>query len=310
MSVSEAVSPGIDRADCVDKRMPAHHLITGTALVDGEPVQHTTEFPEEGDLVYPGIVHIVNGFGGYKATSRWLRYYLAELGFITSSSTPLRVSDGMSLDDLRDSQALHAKSHEVIQRAVVENDELAHAPNSDLIDTSRKLWLPHSMGGLSVARFVDETQDKADGIVNLMAVGFGSPSLWQVLTKVPSKIPAGITKELAPYLRSDYLDVDIVNLVKIASYYGRNPLRTIGEAYSCLTEDVREKTDRIRQNGIKVGYLAAKYDCLVPADDSIANYVDDYRVLINAGHLAPQLKPKLVAEAATELILNKWGLGY
>jgi len=283
-------------------------FITDEVYVDGAQIQYTAEFPTA--LNYPGFVFIVNGFGGYKATSRGLRSALADEGFVTCTATPPRVSDNPSWDDFRDSQSLHARVHAQVQIKLSSHPRLAKMPNADLLDADKALWLPHSMGGLSVARFVHESPDSAEGIVNLMAAGYGSPNLHRILWDVPRNLIPALRKELVPYLSSDYIDVDIKNLYRILSYYLHNPLRTVGEIRSCLNEDVRERIADVRSTGRQVGYIAAKYDCLVPEDPSIASHVDDYVVLANAGHLVPQLKPQLVARSAADLILKRWGLGF
>lgn len=284
------------------------HRITDELFVDEARIQFTAQFPE--DLRYPGFTYIVNGFGGYKATSRVLRDALVNEGFVTCTYTPPRTSDNPSWDDLSDPQALHAKVHGQLQSRLSSHSKLARMPNADLIDVERALWLPHSMGGLSVARFIHDSPDSAEGIINLMAAGYGSPNLHKILWDVPVNAIPALRKELLPYLRSTHIDVDVKNLARIIAYYLHNPARTVGEAISCLTVDVREDISDIRAHGIFVGYIAAKYDCLVPENSAISNYVDEYRVLTNAGHLAPQLKPHLIARHTADIALKKWGLGF
>jgi hypothetical protein len=282
------------------------HLITGIVEVGGTTLQWTVQLPEE--IRYPGIARIVNGFGGYKATSRVLRKALAQEGFVTCTEEPVRANDATSWDDLTDPQAAHVQTHRAVHDAIFDHPEFKESPHAKDIAKEATLWLPHSMGGLSVARLVDEKPDETVGIINLMAAGYGSPNILQLARTLPKGIPGGIKKELIPYLRSGHINPDLDNFVRITQYYARNPFRTAGEAWSCIREDVRPRAERIRNAGIRIGYLAAEFDCLVPPDDSIADHVDTYREIKGMGHLGPQLKPNDITRNVSDIVFNYWNL--
>lgn len=285
---------------------PEKHLITDRVEIGGAILKWTIQFPEE--LRYPGIIRIVNGFGGFKATSRGLREALVSLGYTACTEEPVRIKDVPSIDDLLDPQAAHVSTHREVGRALRSNPSFKKMPNAKELDLDRTIWLPHSMGGLSVARFADEKPDEAEAIINLMAAGYGSPTFYQIAKTLPRGIPAGIANELIPYLQSGYIDPDIENLRCIIGYYLKNPLRTAGEAWSCLHEDVRDRAKRLQKSGILLGYLAGEHDCLVPPDVSVAAYVDYHKVIKGMGHLGPQLKPNVVAANVSDIVLNEWNL--
>ncbi len=282
------------------------YLLTDSVEIGGAILKWTIQFPEE--LRYPGIFRIVNGFGGYKATSRGLRNALSSLGYAACTEEPVRIKDRPSIDDLLDPQAAHVSTHREVGRALRSDSRFKKMPNAKELDLDRSIWLPHSMGGLSVARLVDEEPNEAEGIVNLMAAGYGSPTLLQIAKTLPRGIPAGIANELIPYLKSGSINPDIENLLCITGYYFKNPLRTAGEAWSCLHEDVRDRAQRLQKTGILLGYLAGEHDCLVPPDESVARYVDYYKVIKGMGHLGPQLKSYEIASNVSNIVLNNWKL--
>lgn len=265
-------------------------LIHGSVRVPGahEDTPWTLECPEE--LNYEGIVFLQPGYGGIKRSSRGERHANAAAGRATLSYDPARISSH-PLRNIRDSQALHTLTGEAILQEVSHSDNVRHfAPNARQLDFGRLLLSPHSMGGFPAVDLALKDPSRVDSIVFKASAGFGFPTLATL-----KEINTGdFAAEVRDYLHSGQIEPTLKNLYRILRYYLRKPSRTIGEARTCLTDDMRPKVMKLGELGVKMGFLGFERDPLIPTrhiGDSVSLLVDRYEIMPGAGHLGPQLYP-------------------
>lgn len=161
----------------------------------------------------------------------------------------------------------------------------------------------HSMGG-PLALEAAQRYPKYVRTLTLMGsaglTGHGIPDLAARLPAAAAEIRQSI-----PALKEMY---GAAGALAIANYFLVNPLRPIGEAIYVARADIRDQLMRLREeHGIKIIVMAFANDCFFDEHvmyDMVADKVDKFAVLEAelAGHIAPQLLPKLVGGAAATSI--------
>lgn len=269
-------------------------LVHGRVFVDSTLIEYTGEFPEEPSS---GVLNLImGGFGGFKRTSRALRHAAAVRGEASISADQIRADKRSPVERLLKPQKAHIDVIEAVAYDVASRNDLKHVPNAQVYgDFMSFSAIPHSMAGLSAMRFAARHPDKVLDVVEIQAVGKKSPTIDQLLFSLPQGIIDSTRHEFLPYVLGDAIDRTPRNVGRFIHYYGRNPLRTIGEMASCIRESNIEQTEKVRASGRFVAYLAGQYDILVPRTAHIAELVDLYRVM-PLGHLAPQHRAGKVAD--------------
>ncbi len=271
----------------------------GEVVVAGTTVEYTIESPPEDHIVYEGLAIIAPGFGGFKRTSRPLRHEMALAGVVSVSYSPVRRDDHSLWSRLARSQQAHADTITAVASDIADQD----FSDTDVppVDVTRRVLLPHSMGGLATAQHASDTpHGTTEAIINLAAAGFGSPTIPELLETIPKNLHHAVFKELIPFVMSGKVDVTPQNFWRFLHYYGVNPTRTIGEIYACLSTDVRPTVWQLGRQGVLSAFLAFEHDALIPPHDNLGDTVDYYEVMPGAGHMAPQLKAKEVAQGVVD----------
>jgi pimeloyl-ACP methyl ester carboxylesterase len=259
-----------------------------------EPVKYTLTVPAE--VVHPTIHLIVPGFGGFKSSSRGLRNSLSQhQGTAAISFEPPR--QGRLLEDLFDAQRLHTDTIDAILDDVAYNEQLQDIDSAAQLDLSSVVLDPHSMGSLSATRYALAHSQNVKSITYIESVGLEDPRPWRFMSRLLPAIIQDIGPSIAKGELRDYgTHSDL--LLKAIHYYGRNPLRTVGEIASCMKGDIRDSVIALKAAGVKQAMLYGDRDPLLPAELSVnasAHLVDHCEVMPNAGHAAPQAQAQRVA---------------
>lgn len=277
-----------------------HHFFQGEVEVGRDNVVWTLEVPE--NLVYQGLVIFVPGYSGIKGSSRGPRAAMAAEGYATATYSPSRHGSSW-YETAQNPQILHSKTVRAIGKSVAEHEGLlAHAPHIQAIGDGKKILLAHSMGGLGATEYGIHNPDDVDAIFKLAAVGYGHPTLKELIQDIPTKAHLGLWHELIPSLRKGDIAPNLRNVRDMIRYFGG--VRAILEGSSCLRHDSRDDIGTLREAGIFIGYQAYQYDILVRADSSVADHVDHHSVMENAGHLAPIYKSERVARQIADVLQN------
>lgn len=257
--------------------VPEPTLEHGLVTVDGAEVEYTREFLEE---TTETLAIIVPGFGGFKRTSRNLRGALASQREDVASYDPVRREALSNRDRLFRPQATHKETVRLI--------------HNDIYPSKKAVLFAHSMGGLSATEYAHENPDRVSAIVFLGAAGFGSPTLSQLARTRPSSLVGMISQEIVPFVMNGGIDASPRNIMRFIGYYASNPVRTTGEALSCLHHDMRDKVHDLGRLGVSTVYLQFEHDFFVPEAD--ASSCDVHDILPGTGHMAPLAKPGRVAQ--------------
>lgn len=272
------------------------HHARGTIQIGHEAVRYTVATSESlNPLNSISGALIVPGFGGFKRSSRGLGDALAESGCPTIRFEPLRRDPENRSNDVLRPQVVHRETIGAILSDVRKNPDVKKLPGGKRLKFEHIGLVPHSMGGFAATEFADGHRSRVGLIAYLAAAGFGHPTIAELRTSVPKGLGWSLKNEaLAFGLHRNPLEGARI-LGKIAKYYTANPQRSAGEAYSCLSQDVRPIVARLDEQGVKTSYTAFQKDLLVRPDELIAEYVDSYAVLDNMGHFAPQVHPRDIA---------------
>jgi hypothetical protein len=277
-----------------DIELKPTRTISGVVSARGADIKWTAEFPE--DLAYEGLAGFVPGFGGFKGTSRPPRRAHAQAGAATFSYAPLRESDASLVENLFHAQDAHVATIAAVVDAIPNHPDLHTMPNSDRIDFDRLWIVDHSMGKGAGTPFAIANAGRVEGITDLATIGYGTPTLRHFLCAFPQGVIPGLYHELLPLAKSGHINPDLRSIGQALYHYARNFPRTVGEAYSCLTLDLREATALLGELGVRTSHIGFEFDSLVqPHKSQASEYVEAHGVLKGMGHLAPQLKAPLVA---------------
>lgn len=276
-------------------------LFQGRVLVGEEPVDWTLEVPEQ--LRYNGIAIFVPGYMGIKQSSRKPRNALANEGIAALSYSPSRGGGESRLVSLKDPQLLHVETLRLITANLVERqDEIVKTvPNGNLLDFQRFILVLHSMGGLAGPRFALQEAGKVEMLVGYATVGFGHPTLQELLKDIPTGLGGSIQHELIPAFTMGAIELSLRNMRDFIRYYAR--LRVISEGISCLTGNVLDEVEKLDDRGVPYHYYGFGKDILVRPDQTVSEYVTSYSLLDRYGHLAPQVKARKVAKEMAAMVL-------
>lgn len=281
-------------------------IIEGSARVHRSNVDYTLEVPES--LEVEAIGYISPGFGGIKLSSDPLRKELAQAGMAAVSLTPGRNGHTRTSDLLR-AQHLHSDTLDAIGKDIGEHlFRIKKAvPNGAALDPYHKILIAHSMGGLSAMEHAEAEPGQVEMVVNLAAAGYSKMTLMGLAKSVRRGGPAGVRHEVIPFARQQSRENAKKLLKDVVVYYGGNPLRTGGEVLSILESDLGPRALTLTgKHGTRFAYYAMQHDCLVPPDQSIEDFVDYYDEIENSGHLAPQVKPRLVTNKVLDFVHNRY----
>lgn len=261
-------------------------------------------FPEE--RTQEGIGYFFHGLSGFLKSSEPFGKALARRGLANIVVDQAHLSSSIR-EDLSDSQAIHVAQAEAVFCHLAHNHEITHGmPEGRAAISERWLVSAQSMGGLASTRFVEAHPDEAETLALLVAVGVNKSIIMQV---IKSALDGTVTEtgknELAPYLMSDDIDFSWKNVARMAKYFGvgwpilqdRRPTRVLGEVGSCLVANTRDSLIRIGKQGTKRIGIEAGRDPLVRFAFDFPAYVDRHVRLDEYGHLLPQHRSDLTAEA-------------
>lgn len=272
-------------------------LIHGQENVFGSKVNWTAAIPEE--LTQESLNVIVPGFGGIKRSSRGLRTANAENGAATVSYAPARDDNQSVFHNLTAPQDVHVATIDAVingvGRALVSKEHHG-LPHRRSISNDDVVLIPHSMGGLSATPYALENMGRIRAVHYLAAAGFGDPTILSLVESVSKDLKWSIKNELLPLGLSSNFHPAYRNLARIGLYYASHLDRTVGEANSCLTEDICEDVDTLTNEGIYTTYDSYEHDFLIMPNENIARIVNEYRMRKGLGHLAPQVHPRTVAD--------------
>jgi pimeloyl-ACP methyl ester carboxylesterase len=278
-------------------------LAHGSIDIEHETVYWTAIFSEN-KLAIDGLSVFLSGFGAPKHTSTPFASELAVMGYPNITFTPPRRNARSRWQRTTDPQSFHAEAITAVTNSFRKQTTLRKSlPHGDTLDLDNELLITHSMGGLSASRYA-QTSTRVQDIIHISAVGFGSPTLRDIMTSVPLGLKDTLVKEIVPGVRNKHVEISTKYILEMLRHCAVSPGQTIDEALSCVLEDVRPRHQELRKRGIKIGYLAAQYDTVVRPKANIARHVDTYHVMPGLGHIAPQCKPNRVANAVHEMHKN------
>jgi hypothetical protein len=280
------------------------HFLHGQIKVCGEKVQWTFAAPEV--ISTEAVSAFIPGYGGFKSSSRGPRNAFAQSGQPCISYGPVRNDNESLFNNLTIPQAAHIKTIEAVMADVEETvGGKFDFPNHDQFDFGRQILIPHSMGGAAAFPYATKNVSKIERIDAIATVGFGSPTISQLIETFPKYLSGKMPTELRPLFFHKDPRKTAANFMRINAYYFRRLDRTAGEAWSCLTTDLREDSSQLQENGVSINYTSLEHDGLIPPNEGIARYVGRYGLMLNVGHLAPQKYPHETVAAVT--ILNSKG---
>lgn len=262
----------------------------GDTSLRGEEIDWTLTVPE--NLAYDGLAVIVNGYTGIGQSSKAPREALADNGIATLSFSPARHGANW-LEGVTNPQRVHAIAIKKVLSDARQDETVRKLFKREELEEGKLLLVPHSMGGLGASRFAETEAGSTDAIINLASVGFGHPTFRELLADIPKGSLPGVWHELIPSLIGGEIEASRRNIHDLRHYITKR--RYPFEGLSCLLEDSRPRTARLRELGVFVAYQAYEHDILVRADDRVAEHVDHHEVMKNAGHLAPIRKAQAVA---------------
>jgi len=299
MDASEmAIMRPLDNQEGVFFNAPTN-LVQGQVVVNSKRLNWTLEIPQDG-LAYDGIAHFLSGFGGIKQTSRAPRQALAAQGIATLTSEPARGGVLPTLEDITDPQKLHTNAQLAIAADLrLRRNEISRKiPNGRHIDIDKKMLLPHSMGGAAAIGYAEHETATVDMIVNIATIGRGAPTLTDILRISPKDVLKSLYHEMLPAVLNERIELSMRNVMDVIHYYAR--VRTLFEANSCMRLDLRPRQKNLIDKGVDIRSLDFEHDILVPIPKHQADVM-----LKNAGHLAPQCKPNVVAAEIAHLERNR-----
>lgn len=283
---------------------PKIHEAHGEVAVGLSTTHYKAYFPEV--RTQDGVGYFFHGFGGFLKSSEPYGKALARAGLANVVVDQSHMSES-AWQDLTDPQAIHVATAEAVFVDLGHNHQITREmPEGRVAINERWLISAHSMGGLASTRFAEKHPDEAETLALLKTVGVNKSIIWQVIKSVADGTALGAGRhELAPFLQGDDIDLSWKNVARVARYAGigwpimhdRRPTRAVGEMVSCLTADTRESLIKIGEQGTKRIGVEAGRDALVQFAFDFQAYVDKYVRFDKYGHLMPQHRPDLTANA-------------
>ncbi len=260
----------------------------GTVKMGKVPVEWSFETQEH--LVdSPGVIFpFFSGFGGIKMSSGPFGNAMAQLEMGTLTLEPIRRDDRSYQERLFNPHKIHIEAME----AALEGLEFETGIKiSDNQAGTKVAPIGHSMGGESALRFAEANNKKALAVILFATIGFGSPNVLSILSKIPTGIKPALTEEIVPFFNLPEVPKDLKAAAKALGYFIINPARTVGETGSCLTSRQSERSRRLHNAGVPVIYGQPVYDLLVQGIDGARSAVSTVSEIPRAGHMVVQAKP-------------------
>lgn len=286
-----------------DQQLEAQQLLA-TTLIHGEvkvgrsQSRFTLELPA--DPAYDGIAIWTPGYLGIKQSSRQPRNAVAANNIAVLSYSPVRRGRNI-WEDCGDPQKAHAETIQAIDVQLQDlQPQIDQLVGPKKVDVNKKLLLAHSMGLLAASRYANMEPGKIDMLIGLGGVGLGHPLPSEIGIDMFKGLPTLVKYELIPAIKEQHIKINMRNLREFVDYYSH--LRILFEGLNCLRDDIREDMSGLKDRGIASAYLAFQHDVLVRPDQQIGDHVDTFRIMENAGHLAPIIKAKKVAGHITSLL--------
>ncbi len=290
----------LDLSDEEPKIYEAH----GEVAVGLGTTHYKAFFPEERN--HNGIGYLFHGYMGFLKSSEPYGRALARAGLANVVVDQSHLS-ASAYEDITDAQALHVATAEAVFSDLGHNREITHKmPDGQQAVEEQWLVSAHSMGGLGSTRFVEAHPDEAETLALLKTVGVNKPILLHIIKSALDGTAVGAGRhELIPYLKSGEIELNWKNVARMARYLGvgwpimndRRPTRAIGEGLSCLFANTRESLSTIGDQGTKRIGIEAGRDPLVAFAFDFKAYVDKYVLFPKYGHLMPQVRADLTAQA-------------
>lgn len=310
LDLTDEPIPGLDGEFAVIEELdlsseePKYYEAHGEVAVGLGTTHYKGYFPYK--RTQDGIGYFFHGFGGFMKSSEPIGKAFAEQGLAYIVADQSHLSDS-ACEDLLDSQAIHAATAEAVFKDLAHNRQITHeAPDGKNAISEQWLLTAHSMGGLGSTRFAEAHPDETETLALLKTVGVNNSIILHIIqSALNGKLIGGGRHELVPFLQGGEIELDWKNVARLAKYFGigwpvlrdRRPTRAAGEMLSCLFADTRESLVRIGEQGTKRIGIEAGRDPLVGFAFDFKAYVDKHVVFDKYGHLMPQHRPGLTAEA-------------
>lgn len=260
----------------------------GTVSIGDSPIdwsfetqEHLVDNPRE---IFP----IFSGFGAIKDSSSPFANAMAQLEMGTLTIEQVR-KDGRSFRErLFDPHKIQIEAMGVALESLQFETgiQISNEP-----DGTKLVPIGHSMGGEPALRYAEEHHKAILSVILFATIGFGSPNVLTILSKIPRGIVPAIKEELLPFLRCSEVPKELRVVAKALGYFGVNPVRTIGEAGSCLTSKQGERSSNLRNSGIPIIYGQPVYDLLVQGIEGAKDSVSTVGEIPRSGHMILQAKP-------------------
>lgn len=300
--MGEVVRPRLAQAYAVaapDEVFNPTQTITGSVKVDNSEIRWGIKIPDQ--VTYNGVAQFVPGFMGIYGSSEPFAEALGNEGIVTMWWSPGRRCSTSWIERFRDPQDFHARTIDAVAEDARNRLDIASLrPNGERIDFDQRILVPQSMGGLATAEVAAERSSSVDMVVELVTCGYTQLDLWRMIRAMPRGAPRGVRHELVPSLLDKNLGLTKENLRDTVGYLPRP--RTIAEVISCITNTTIENVATARDNGVYYAHIDCEYDIIVPVNPAIAEHVDRYDVLANAGHLVHLKDPRKTAQKVFEVI--------
>lgn len=260
----------------------------GTVKLGKVPVEWSFETQEHlvdnPDVIFP----FFSGYGGIKMSSGPFGHAMAELEMGTLSLEPIRRDDRSCRERFFNPHKIHIEAMEAALEGLEAETgiKLSGEPSGTKVAP-----IGHSMGGESALRFAEANNKKALAVILFATIGFGSPNVLSILSKIPTGIIPAVTEEMIPFFNLPDVPKDLQAAAKALGYFVINPARSIGEAGSCLTSKQSKRSKRLREDGVPVIYGQPVYDLLVQGIDGARSVVSTVSEIPRAGHMLIQAKP-------------------
>ncbi len=264
----------------------------GTVRVGNSPLdwsfetqEHLVDNPHE---IFP----VFSGFGAIKDSSSPFANAMAQLEMGTLIIEQVR-KDGRSIRErLFDPHKIQIEAMGIALDALQHETGIKISANPK---GTKLVPIGHSMGGEPALRYAEEHHEATSAVILFATIGFGSPNVLRILSKVPRGIVPAIKEEFVPFLKCPEVPKEFRVATKALGYFAINPVRTVGEAGSCLTSKQGDRSTNLRNIGIPIIYGQPVYDLLVQGIEGAKDFVSTVSEIPRSGHMILQAKPSRAA---------------
>lgn len=268
-----------------------------TAEFRNGTVDWSIEIPR--DMIDPVPLLIAPGFMGIKPGYEDFAHELALAGKPTITFDPVRAMKNFA--DLHPKHLLHpelllSETIEAIAKKALEfyGEKLEFTT----IDLSG-----HSTGGVGV---VNAAMHRPELYRNVILVGSAGLNPHSIRTLAP-RFAEFIRKEIPDIIRQRKV-ADLVRYGQKAGYYFlRNIIRTVGEGIAVAQSNIREEVDELTVKGLMTAAIVFYKDTFFKLEEVEFHSGEKFLIFrpfphADAGHAAPQIMPKEMAQHHIEII--------